>query len=143
VSHECCYEAPQNQCFLCKTSDGSYLNTNWNSPLLYQGEHVTCGDVNAMLSSKELDSSICLSARDELWDVCCTPHEGGNTGLGGILPPSPESNPYPATADSGGSNPYGIAGFNENAYFRRPSAAVKVNSYFPIIVAVVMILIQS
>ena len=138
VSHECCYEAPQNQCSLCQTSDGSFINTNWNNQLLYQGEDVTCGDVNAMLSTKELDSSICLSTRDELWDVCCTPREGGNTGLGGILPtlpPSPDSNSNPTTG-SGGSNPFGIAGFNENAYFRRPSAAVKVNPLFTVVVAV-------
>lgn len=87
VAHECCHKMPLNQCSLCQASNGTFINTNWNSQVIYQGEGVTCGDVNAMLSSEELDSILCLSARDDLWFQCCTPQQGGNAGLGGTLPP--------------------------------------------------------
>ena len=68
VSNECCHKMPTNQCSLCQSSNGTFLNTNWNSEVNYQGEIVTCGDVNAMLSSEELDGILCLSARDDLWN---------------------------------------------------------------------------
>jgi len=76
VSHECCYKLPTNQCSLCQASNGTYLNTNWNSEVTYQDKQLTCGDVNAILSSEEIDGALCMEARDNFWNQCCTPHEG-------------------------------------------------------------------
>ncbi|KAL9188929.1 hypothetical protein ACHAXT_011419 [Thalassiosira profunda] len=100
VANECCDTMPSNQCSLCQSTNGTYLNTNWNAEVTYQGEAVTCSDVNAMLSSEEMDSILCQSAREDLWIECCTPQEGGNTGLGGILPTL-----APGVSDGGESGP--------------------------------------
>jgi len=89
LSEECCYKIPSSQCSLCQNSNGTFLNTNWNYEVTYQGASVTCSDVSAMLSSEELDSLLCLSTRDQLWNDCCVPHEGGDSGLGGISPSLP------------------------------------------------------
>lgn len=88
VAHNCCIKMPTHQCSLCQHSNGTYLNTNWNIEVDYQGQTVTCGDVNARLSSEEIDSFVCLSARDDYWYQCCTPQQGGYGGseIGGILP---------------------------------------------------------
>ena len=85
VSHECCYKLPTNQCFMCQASDGTFLNTNWNVEVSYQDKRMTCGDVNAILSSEEVDGELCLGARDSFWNECCTPQEGGKINLP-ILP---------------------------------------------------------
>lgn len=90
VSHECCLKMPTNQCSLCQSSNGTYLNTNWNQEVTYQSEELTCGDVNALLSTEELDSILCLSARDDLWNPCCTPQQGGNALLEFGPPLEPE-----------------------------------------------------
>ena len=111
---------PSNQCSLCQSTNGTYLNTNWNADVTYQGESVTCSDVNAMLSSEEMDSILCQSAREDLWIECCTPQEGGNTGLGGILPTL-----APGVSDGGESGPSGWdssaydTGFAGNTFYRR------------------------
>lgn len=107
VSNECCYKIPTNQCSLCQHVNGTYLNTNWNSEVTYQGEVVTCGDVNALLSAEELDGLLCQSAREDLWSQCCTPQEGGNTGIGGILPP-------PKPEDSSDSDQAGQSSWDSN-----------------------------
>ena len=85
ISHQCCYKLPTNQCALCLNSNGTFLNTNWNNEVKYQGVTKTCSDVNAILGSEELDSSICIMARDEYWDDCCLPQEGGNSNEVGDL----------------------------------------------------------
>jgi len=132
VSDECCHKLPTNQCSLCQTSDGTYLNTNWNAEVNYLGEKVTCGDVNAKLSSEELDGILCLSARDDLWNQCCTPQLGGNTGLGGILPT--EQNDLgtlapgvlvPQVSDSDESNQSPGASFDDGSFttFHRRNGA--------------------
>ena len=86
VSHECCYKLPINQCALCLNSNGTFLNTNWNNEVNYRGVRTTCSDLNAILSSEELDSATCPTVRDDYWSACCLPQEGGNTdGIGDIL----------------------------------------------------------
>lgn len=85
VSNECCYKLPTNQCSLCQASNGTFLNTNWNTEVKYQDRRMTCGDVNAILSSEELDGELCVGARDNFWNQCCTPQEGGEISLP-ILP---------------------------------------------------------
>lgn len=134
VTHECCYKIPSNQCSLCQHSNGTHLNTAWNSEVNYQGEIITCGDVNAMLSSEELDSILCLSARDDLWTQCCTPQQGGNTGLGGILPTL-----VPGVSDSEESSSSGLdpttenspdgGAFSSTTFFRRNGAQISHLSY--------------
>ena len=120
VSHDCCYKMPMNQCSLCQSSNGTYLNTNWNYEVTYQGESVTCSDVNAKLSSEELDGLLCLTTRDELWDKCCVPHEGGNIGLAGILPIMP---PEVSDQDNNGGAPTGYEdGGGLGTFFRRNEA---------------------
>ena len=129
VSEECCSKLPSNQCSLCQTSNGTFLNTNWNSEVNYLGEQLTCSDINAMLSTEELGSILCLSARDDFWYQCCTPQfGGGNTGLGGILP-SPEvsdSVGEPVQSGEDGQDPSGGAsydhGFTGTTFFRRNSS---------------------
>jgi len=124
VSQECCQKNPTNQCSLCQSSNGTFLNTNWNSEVNYQGEIITCGDVNALLSPEELDSILCLSARDDLWNQCCTPQQGGNTGLGGILPTlAPEVSDSDESGQSG-KNPttYEANGFDGSNFIRRNGA---------------------
>lgn len=130
LAHECCYEIPANQCSLCQSNNGTYLNTNWNSEVNYQGETVTCGDVNALLSAEELDNLICLSAREDLWNECCTPQEGGNTGMGGILPPliSDVSDSDTSSGQSGGSWGSDVSGFDGNVFFRRPNGTRSLQS---------------
>ena len=119
LAQECCYKMPTNQCSLCQSSNGTYLNTNWNSEVDYQGERVTCGDVNALLSLEEIDSILCQSARDDLWLQCCTPQQGGNTGLGGILPTL-----APGVSDSDESGWTGTSydGGFDTTFFRRNGA---------------------
>ena len=85
VSRECCYKLPTNQCSLCQANNGTFLNTNWNAEVSYQGSQMTCGDVNAILSSEEVDGALCMVARENYWNKCCTPQEGGNINLP-ILP---------------------------------------------------------
>ena len=60
VSHECCYKLPKNQCAVCLNSEGTFVNTNWNNEVTYQGLRTTCSDLNAILSSEELDSAVIL-----------------------------------------------------------------------------------
>ncbi len=50
-------------------------------PKLHQGEKLTCGDINVLLSTEELVSILCLATRDNLWNPCCTPQQGGNAPL--------------------------------------------------------------
>jgi len=123
VSHECCNKIPINQCSLCQSSNGTYLNTNWNNEVNYQGKLVTCGDVNAMLSSEELDGSLCLSARDDLWIQCCTPQQSENTGilssgqnnLDSLMPEVSNSD----TSDQSGWNSNGDGGHGDFTIYRR------------------------
>merc|ERR1712176_566243 len=126
VSQECCHKLPTNQCSLCQSSDGTFLNTNWNNVVSYQGEKVTCSDVNAMLSSEELDSILCLSARDDLWIQCCTPQQGGNTGLGGILPTlAPKVSDRNPTNSMGSteSSTHEDGEFQGSSFYRRNNAS--------------------
>jgi hypothetical protein len=128
VANECCYKLPTNQCALCLNSNGTFLNTNWNNEVEYQGVTRTCSDLNAILGSEELDSAICLMARDEYWNVCCLPQEGGNSdGIGEIL--ASDSGPeIESDADSGGSaNSFSdTSGFGDfGAMYIRPSAATR------------------
>ena len=54
----------------------------------YQGELITCGDVNAMLSSEELDSSRCLAARSRAggcFFLGSTPRDNQNIRLNGNI----------------------------------------------------------
>jgi hypothetical protein len=100
VSHECCYKLPTNQCALCLNSNGTFVNTNWNNEVTYQGVTRTCSDLNAILGSEELDSAICLMARDEYWSACCLPQEGGNTDEIGDILASDEKSELELEADS-------------------------------------------
>jgi len=130
---------PTNQCSLCQSSNGTYLNTNWNQEVDYQGEKLTCGDINALLSTEELDSILCLSARDDLWNPCCTPQQGGNALLGFGPPLEPEVSDsdgesgisgwdsWNSTADE--EDNYGLGGFfrrNKAQTCRSTSAALMV-----------------
>ena len=120
VAHECCFKIPTNQCSLCQSQNGTYLNTNWNSDVEYLGESLTCGDVNALLSAEELDGLLCQSAREDLWNQCCTPQEGGNTGMGGILPPLTNDISNGSGKESTGQSSWGNnGGFDSNTFFRR------------------------
>lgn len=120
LSEACCYKIPSNQCSLCQNSNGTFLNTNWNYEVTYQGASITCSDVSAMLSSEELDSLLCLSTRDQLWNDCCVPHEGGDSGLVGILPSLP---PEVSDENEGGStsawNPSEQDDLGLTTFFRR------------------------
>ena len=121
VSNECCDKMPVNQCSLCQSSNGTYLNTNWNNEVNYQGELVTCGDVNAMLSSEELDGSLCLAARDDLWIQCCTPQQGGST----AILPTGQNNLDPLISDKSdqfGWNSNGQGGLGDFSIYRRNGA---------------------
>jgi len=137
VSHECCYKMPTNQCSLCQASNGTFLNTNWNAEVVYQGQVASCGDVNALLSSEEIDSILCLSARDDFWNQCCTPQQGGNTGLGGILPIVPEASDS-TTPSNTGSGEDGTS-FSSNTYFRRPSGTQYPRSLDSLILATLVL----
>lgn len=132
VSHVCCMKMPTNQCSLCQSSNGTYLNTNWNDEVEYQGEALTCGDMNALLAVEEHTSLLCLAARDELWNPCCTPHQGMNNSLLDLLGPPPLGSTVIAISDVGSdlsSWDYGTAtggkdeenGFGD--FFRRPNDA--------------------
>jgi chitinase len=102
VSYECCYKLPTNQCSLCQASNGTFLNTNWDSEVKYQEKKMTCGDVHAILSSEEIDGALCLEARETLWSQCCTPQKGKIN-----LPTLPSG-----VSDNTGSWPdYGDTGF--------------------------------
>lgn len=140
VSHECCYKLPTNQCALCLNSNGTFLNTNWNNEVTYQGVTKTCSDVNAILGSEELDSAICLIARDEFWSACCLPQEGGNSDeIGDLLNGDNEAGVVAETDSSyGGSSFYDTSGFGDfgNMYIR-PSAATSLG--FSVAVAVSLI----
>ena len=121
VSNECCYKMPTNQCALCQSSNGTFLNTNWNYEVTYLGATVTCGDISAMLSSEELDSAVCLTARDEFWNKCCVPQQGGYKGIGGVFPTLP---PEVSEHDSTESDPTGVSYGDEGfaTFFRRSGA---------------------
>jgi hypothetical protein len=142
VSQECCLKMPKNQCSLCQSNNGTYLNTNWNQEVNYQGEKLTCGDINALLSAEELDSILCISARDDLWNPCCTPQQGGNSLLE-LGPPLeaevsdsdsdsglPGWDSWNSTADDEGN--YGLGG-----YFRRNKAQIHRSSLATLIVFLV------
>lgn len=132
ISSECCYKMPTNQCALCQNSNGTFLNTNWNNEVEYQGSSMTCSDVNAMLSSEEIDSVLCLTARDDLWNQCCLPQLGGNgDGIGDILASDQEES-------SGGSSGSGGIVYGDDGDFGfttmyRRNGADKMHSVYALV----------
>jgi hypothetical protein len=136
VEHECCYKLPNNQCALCQNSNGTFLNTNWNNEVEYQGATRTCSDLNAILGSEELDSIICLTARDDYWDDCCLPQEGGNGDeVGDILASESEL----ASDESGGSS-YSTSDFGDfGSMYIRPSSAKKLSHFISTLAVVLLV----
>jgi hypothetical protein len=93
---------------------------------------MTCSDVNAMLSSEEIDSILCLTARDDLWNQCCLPQLGGNgDGIGDILASDKEES-------SGGSSGSGGIVYGDDGDFGfttmyRRNGADKMHSVYALV----------
>lgn len=68
---ECCYEAPQTPCNLCR-KDTEYFDLMVTNSATYMGQKTTCSDVSDMMFRREEeDGETCSAAKDDLFDACC------------------------------------------------------------------------
>jgi hypothetical protein len=66
----CCYSYPDNPCMLCR-SETEFMDLRALELIEYNGEEMTCFDLNKKLAPEENDSQMCLVAQMDHWDKCC------------------------------------------------------------------------
>lgn len=66
----CCYNYADSPCSLCR-SETEFMDLRATADVEYDGESMTCGDLDSRLRPDENDSETCLAAQKEHWDACC------------------------------------------------------------------------
>lgn len=68
---ECCYDYPENQCWLCQQDSVFYTVRSGFNITLADGSEASCGLADKMLSPSEASSQRCITSRDAYFDDCC------------------------------------------------------------------------
>jgi hypothetical protein len=70
-ANECCYNYPENQCWLCQQDSVFYTVRSDLNISLADGSEVSCDLADKMLSPSEASSQKCITSRDAYFDECC------------------------------------------------------------------------
>ena len=68
---ECCFDYPENQCWLCQQDSVFYTVRSELNVTLADGSEVSCSLADKMLSPWEASSQKCITSRDSYFDECC------------------------------------------------------------------------
>ena len=68
---KCCYDYPQDQCWLCRKGTLYYTIRSELNVTMSDGTESTCDLVNKMLAPEENDSEMCVTSQDAFFDACC------------------------------------------------------------------------
>jgi hypothetical protein len=63
----CCYD----ECQLCKTADGDFLDLRSDHLVKQGGYEATCSDISSILSTMDESDSTCKDAQSQLGEECC------------------------------------------------------------------------
>lgn len=70
-ANECCYEYPENQCWLCQKDAEFYTLRSGLNVTIPDGTVASCSLVDKMLAPSEASSQKCITSRDAYFDECC------------------------------------------------------------------------